>query len=79
MSKRSVSLESEELNQIRASVKQWWKVYPRTRLLQEFEYDESEVDTLEEATQMILTSPMEDWHFTLEEMRDHWRWDALLE
>lgn len=78
MSKRAASPDLDELVAIREAVKLWWQLHPRETLIQDHGYDSSEVDVLEEATDMILTSEMNDWYFPLEEMRDLWRWDALL-
>jgi len=62
---------------IREAVKEWWEQSPREILLSDWNYDECQVDNLEDATEMIMNKQVEDWHYTLEEMRDLWHWECL--
>lgn len=70
-------IATHDLDDIRESVKEWWEQSPRELLLSEWNYDESQVDHLEEATEMIMTLEIKDWQYTLEEMRDLWQWECL--
>lgn len=77
MTKRAESPHLDDLDAIREDVRKWWQSLTREVLIQDHGYDPAEVDTLEEATAMIMTCEVKDWYFTLEEMRDCWKWDAL--
>lgn len=72
--KRGLEREEVDLELIRKRVQEWMKI-PLEELYEQG-YDEFEIDTLQNAATMILTTDMDDWVLTLEEMRS-WNWEPV--
>lgn len=72
--KRALEKGDVDLERIRQRVREWMEL--PVEELYEQGYDEFEIDTLQNAATMILTTDMEDWVLSLEEMRS-WHWEPV--